>query len=79
MPESFINLDYIVVDRCKMKELTKPKYSTVRMRIEDVNLLKAYRDLFGFHSLGEALRNALYSAYQYQKMAYLTVKKEIGV
>ena len=62
-----------------MTELTKGKYSTVRMRIEVKELLKNYKQRYKLKSINEAVLDALNLAYQYRKLAELVVKKEFGV
>lgn len=62
-----------------MKELTKPKYSTVKMRIEVKELLKNYKQRYNLKSINEAVLDCLNLAFQYRKLADLVVKREIGV
>lgn len=60
-----------------MTELTKGKYSTVRIRIEVKELLANYKQRYNMKSINEAVLDCLSLAYQYRKLAELVVKKEM--
>ena len=61
-----------------MKELTKGRWTTVRMLWKVRELLRFYKTIWHFKSYGEAIKDMYDKAIAYRELADLDVKKELG-